>query len=34
MPICARIRYATANQWSTRRHLDVSRLDGIMHLTD
>ena len=32
MLICARIR--TANQWSTRRYLDMSRLDGIMQSTD
>ena len=24
---CARIRYVTANEWSTRRYLDMSRLD-------
>ncbi|WP_239453671.1 transposase, partial [Bifidobacterium pullorum] len=34
MLICARIRYVTANQWSTRRYLDMSRLDGIMQSTD
>lgn len=27
MLICARIRYVTANEWSTRRYLDMSRLD-------
>lgn len=26
MLICARIRYVTSNEWSTRRHLDMSRL--------
>jgi len=26
MPICARIRHVTANEWSTRRYLDMSRL--------
>ena len=25
--LCARIRYVTANEWSTRRYLDMSRLD-------
>ena len=34
MLICARIRYVTASQWSTRRYLDMSRLDGIMQSTD
>ena len=34
MLVCARIRYVTANQWSTRRYLDMSRLDGIMQSTD
>ena len=34
MLICARIRYVTANQWSARRYLDMSRLDGIMQSTD
>ena len=28
MLICARIRYVTDNEWSTRRYLDMSRLDG------
>ena len=27
MLVCARIRYVTANEWSTRRYLDMSRLD-------
>ena len=27
MLICARIRYVTANDWSSRRYLDMSRLD-------
>ena len=27
MLICARIRYVTASEWSTRRYLDMSRLD-------
>lgn len=27
MLVCARIRYVTANGWSTRRYLDMSRLD-------
>ena len=27
MPACARIRYVTANEWSARRYLDMSRLD-------
>ena len=26
MLICARIRHVTANEWSTRRYLDMSRL--------
>ena len=26
MLICARIRHITANEWSTRRYLDMSRL--------
>ena len=30
MLICAHV---AASQWSTRRHLDVSRLDGIMQST-
>ena len=25
-PICARVRYATSSEWSTRRYLDMSRL--------
>ena len=28
MLVCARIRYVTANKWSSRRYLDMSRLDG------
>ena len=31
MPISARIRYVTANDWSTRRCLDMSRLHDIMN---
>ena len=27
MLVCARIRYVTANEWSNRRYLDMSRLD-------
>ena len=27
MLVCARIRYVTANEWSTRRYLDMSRFD-------
>ena len=27
MLVCARIRYVTDNEWSTRRYLDMSRLD-------
>ena len=27
MLVCARIRYVTANEWSVRRYLDMSRLD-------
>ena len=34
MLICARIRYVTANDWSSRCYLDMSRLDGIMQSTD
>ena len=34
MLVCARIRYVTANDWSSRRYLDMSRLDGIMQSTD
>ena len=30
MPVCARIRYVTANEWSTRRYLDMSRLDDLL----
>ena len=26
MPVCARIRYVTSDEWSTRRYLDMSRL--------
>lgn len=33
MLICARIRYVTANQWSTRRYLDMSRLGDTMQST-
>ena len=28
MLVCARIRYVTANKWSSRRYLDMSRLGG------
>ena len=34
MLVCARIRYVTANQWSTRRYLDMSRLGDTMQTTD
>lgn len=27
MLVCARIKYVTANEWSNRRYLDMSRLD-------
>ena len=27
MLVCARIRYVTANDWSSRRYLDMSRLN-------
>ena len=31
MPVCARIRYVTANGWSTRRYPDMSRIgDSLM----
>ena len=33
MLICARIRYVTASQWSTRRYLDMSRLGDTMQST-
>ena len=33
MLVCARIRYVTANQWSTRRYLDMSRLGDTMQST-
>ena len=33
MLICARIRYVIANQWSTRRYLDMSRLGDAMQPT-
>lgn len=26
MLVCARVRYVTSNEWSTRRYLDMSRL--------
>lgn len=29
MLVCARIRYVTANEWSSRRYLDMSRLGGM-----
>ena len=31
MLITARIRYVTANDWSTRRYLDMSRLHDTMN---
>ncbi|MDM8322063.1 hypothetical protein QUW48_00585 [Bifidobacterium pullorum] len=34
MPVCARIRYVTANDWSNRRYLDMSRLGDTMQTTD
>ena len=34
MLICARIRYVTANDWSSRRYLDMSRLGDTMQTTD
>ncbi len=34
MLICARIRYVTANDWSSRRYLDMSRLGDTMQSTD
>ena len=27
MLVCARVRYVTSNEWSTRRYLDMSRFD-------
>lgn len=30
MLVCARIRYVTGNEWSTRRYLDMSRLDDTL----
>ena len=30
MLVCAHIRYVTANEWSTRRYLDMSRLDDTL----
>ena len=30
MLVCARIRYVTDNEWSTRRYLDMSRLDDTL----
>ena len=30
--ICARIRYVTSNEWSTRRYLDMSRLDDYLQV--
>ncbi len=30
MLVCARIRYVTANEWSPRRYLDMSRLDDTL----
>ena len=34
MLICARIRYVTTNDWSSRRYLDMSRLGDTMQTTD
>ena len=34
MLVCARIRYVTANQWSARRYLNMSRLGDTMQTTD
>ena len=34
MLICARIRYVTANDWSSRRYLNMSRLGDTMQTTD
>ena len=34
MLICARIRYVTANEWSTRRYIDMSRLDDNLKAAD
>lgn len=34
MLVCARIRYVTANDWSSRRYLDMSRLGDTMQTTD
>lgn len=34
MLICARIRYVTANGWSTRRYLDMSPLDDNLQVAD
>ena len=31
MLVCARIRYVTANTWSDRRYMDMSRLDDRLH---
>ena len=28
--VCARIRHVTANEWSARRYLDMSRLDDTL----
>ena len=32
--LCARIRYVTANDWSSRRYLNMSRLGDTMQTTD
>jgi len=32
--VCARIRYVTANDWSSRRYLNMSRLGDTMQTTD
>ena len=34
MLVCARIRYVTANDWSSRRYLNMSRLGDTMQTTD
>ena len=34
MLICARIRYVTVNDWSSRRYLNMSRLGDTMQTTD
>lgn len=34
MLVCARIRYVTANEWSSRRYLDMSRLGVTLEEAD